>query len=102
MNAAITPIASTGVVVGQNSPLIRNKSIQENGFQNAMLNALKETSSLQMESGRLTKEFTLESPTVSLEETMLAGVKSNIAFQATLQTRNRLVQAYTDIMNMQV
>lgn len=55
-----------------------------------------------MESGRLTKEFTLESPTVSLEETMLAGVKSNIAFQATLQTRNRLVQAYTDIMNMQV
>jgi len=28
--------------------------------------------------------------------------KSQIGFQATLQVRNRLVQAYTDIMNMTV
>lgn len=67
-----------------------------------MVSALTETSNLQKESGRLSKEFTLENPTVSLEETMLAGVKSNISFQANLQTRNRLVQAYTDVMNMQI
>jgi flagellar hook-basal body complex protein FliE len=54
------------------------------------------------ESGRLSREVTFGNPTVSLEETMLAGVKSNIAFQATLQSRNRIVQAYTDVMNMQV
>ncbi|WP_232834290.1 flagellar hook-basal body complex protein FliE [Rhodoferax ferrireducens] len=33
---------------------------------------------------------------------MLVGVKSNIAFQATLQVPNRIVQAYTYIMKMQV
>lgn len=66
------------------------------------MQALQTTSSLQKESGRLSREFQLEKSTASLEETMLVGVKSNIAFQATLQVRNRIVQAYTDIMNMQV
>ena len=68
----------------------------------AMKQALSTTSQLQSESGRLSREVTFGNPTVSLEETMLAGVKSNIAFQATLQSRNRIVQAYTDVMNMQV
>lgn len=75
---------------------------QGTGFQEAMAQALQATSSLQKESGRLTREFQMEKSTASLEETMLAGVKSNIAFQATLQVRNRMVQAYTDIMNIQV
>lgn len=67
-----------------------------------MAQALQATSSLQKESGRLSREFQMEKSTASLEESILAGVKSNIAFQATLQVRNRVVQAYTDIMNMQV
>lgn len=33
---------------------------------------------------------------------MLAGVKSSIAFQAALQLRNGVVQAYMGIMTMQV
>ena len=39
---------------------------------------------------------------VSLEETMVAIQKAQIGFQATLHARNRMVQAYTDILNMQV
>ena len=41
-------------------------------------------------------------PGASLEETMIAMQKAQIGFQATMQVRNRLVQAYTDVMNMQV
>ena len=41
-------------------------------------------------------------PEITVEETMLAMQKANLGFQATLQVRNRLLQAYTDIMNMQV
>lgn len=74
----------------------------EGGFQSAMANALQSTSNLQKQAGQLSREFTLENPTVSLEQTMLAGVKSNIAFQTTLQVRNKLVQSYSDIMNMQI
>jgi flagellar hook-basal body complex protein FliE len=33
---------------------------------------------------------------------MIQMQKASINFQATVQVRNKLVQAYTDIMNMQV
>jgi flagellar hook-basal body complex protein FliE len=33
---------------------------------------------------------------------MLSMQKANIAFQATVQARNRLVTAYQDIMNMPI
>jgi len=44
----------------------------------------------------------LGNPKVSLEETMLAMQKAQVGFQATLHVRNRMVQAYSDIMNMSV
>lgn len=102
MSITTNPIDALRTVtqVGRLAPKI--PSVQDGGFLDAMKQALSTTSKLQAESGRLSREVTLENPTVSLEETMLAGVKSNIAFQATLQSRNRVVQAYTDVMNMQV
>jgi flagellar hook-basal body complex protein FliE len=48
------------------------------------------------------REVSLDNPTVSLEQTMVSMQKAQIGFQAALQVRNRLVQAYSDIMNMQV
>ena len=67
-----------------------------------MADALKGVSQTQFEASRLQRELTLDNPGVSLEETMVAMQKAQIGFQATLQVRNKLVQAYSDIMNMQV
>jgi flagellar hook-basal body complex protein FliE len=72
------------------------------GFAQAMGNALEQVSSMQSESDRLAKEVQLDNPNVSLEESVLATQKASIAFQAVVQVRNRLVQAYQDIMNMPV
>ena len=36
------------------------------------------------------------------EQTMVAMQKAQIGFSAALQVRNKMVQAYTDIMQMQV
>jgi len=72
------------------------------GFRTAMADALKGVSQSQLEAQRLQREVALDNPTVSLEETMIAMQKSQLGFQATLQVRNRLVSAYTEIMNMQV
>jgi flagellar hook-basal body complex protein FliE len=74
----------------------------QGGFRAAMADALKGVSQSQMEASRLQRELTLDNPNVSVEETMVAMQKAQIGFQATIQVRNRLVQAYTDIMNMQV
>lgn len=74
----------------------------QGGFRTAMADALKDVSRSQLEAQRLQRELTLDNPNVSLEETMMAMQKAQIGFQATLQVRNRLVSAYTEIMNMQV
>lgn len=72
------------------------------GFRGAMAQALQDVSKAQLEAGRLQREFALDNPTVSLEQTMVAMQRSQIGFQAAIQVRNRLLSAYTDVMNMQV
>ena len=74
----------------------------EAGFAGALKSALASVSSAQNQATRLQREVQMENPGVSLEETMVAIQKAQIGFQATLHVRNRMVQAYTDIMNMQV
>lgn len=74
----------------------------DGGFAGNFKNALKEVSAAQNEATRLQTQVQLGNPAVSLEETMLAMQKAQIGFQATLNVRNRMVQAYTDIMNMSV
>lgn len=71
-------------------------------FADNLKAALHKVSQAQNEAGRMQTEVQLGNPQVSLEETMVAMQKAQIGFQATLHVRNRMVQAYTDIMNMGV
>lgn len=74
----------------------------QEGFSTAFKSALQSVSASQNQANDLQREVQLENPAVSLEQTMVAIQKAQIGFQATLHVRNRMVQAYTDIMNMQV
>jgi flagellar hook-basal body complex protein FliE len=71
-------------------------------FGSVMTKAIDSVNELQQQSTELKKEFELGSPNVSLSDVMIAGQKSTIAFEATLRVRNKLVQAYQDIMNMPI
>lgn len=77
-------------------------AVAKGGFQSAMTQALKDVSSAQLQAEGMQRDLQLDNPTVSLEQTMVAMQKSQIGFQAVLTVRNRMVQAYTDVMNMQV
>ena len=94
-------VARAGLTT-QGQPIAKPKAAEAPGFQQALTQALGSVSRSQEEATRLQREVQLDNPTVSLEETMVAMQRSQIGFQATLQVRNRLVQAYSDIMNMQV
>lgn len=83
-------------------PLATKGAAQAADFSALLSQSLKTVSASQMEAQRLQREVQLDNPTVSLEETMVSMQKAQIGFQTTLQVRNRLVQAYSDIMNMQV
>jgi flagellar hook-basal body complex protein FliE len=91
--------------LGVNGQPLAPRPVQGAGggsFQVALSQALKSVSATQHEAERLQREVQLDNPAVGIEETMVAMQKAQIGFQATLQVRNKLVQAYTDIMNMQV
>ena len=83
-------------------PLATGKAVEGGSFQKALTQALGAVSQSQRTATQMQREVQLDNPTVGLEETMVAMQKAQIGFQATLQVRNRLVQAYSDIMNMQV
>jgi flagellar hook-basal body complex protein FliE len=71
-------------------------------FISSLDSALKSVSRNQQTSSELQRQFQLENPNVSLEQTMIAMNQSSLSFQAAVQVRNRLVQAYEQIMQMPV
>ena len=107
MNLTLKPfdfaqaVARAGLATN-GQPLDKTKAVQGAGFQQALTSALDSVNKSQNDAANLQREVQLDNPTVSIEETMVAMQKAQIGFQATLQVRNRLVQAYSDIMNMQV
>jgi len=107
MNVTLKPfdfaqaVARAGLATN-GQPLQNSKAVQGAGFQQALTNALGAVSKSQLDATSLQREVQLDNPTVSLEQTMVAMQKAQIGFQATLQVRNKLVQAYSEIMSMQV
>ena len=72
------------------------------GFRTAMADALRSVSDSQNQVAAMQRAVALDDPRVSLEQTMVAMQKAQLGFTAAVQVRNRLVSAYTEIMNMQV
>lgn len=64
--------------------------------------ALNQVNDLTQTADGLKTRFELGDPNVSLADVMVAGQKSNLGFEATLRVRNKIVQAYQDVMNMPV
>lgn len=71
-------------------------------FSNVLKSSLDGVAQAQQKSESMQKAFVLGDDRVSLSDTMIAMQKASINFQATVQVRNKFVQAYNDIMNMQV
>ena len=71
-------------------------------FVASLDSALGAVSKNQNTATELQRQFQLENSGVSLEETMIAMNKASLSFSAAVQVRNRLVQAYEQIMQMPV
>ncbi|HET7794841.1 MAG TPA: flagellar hook-basal body complex protein FliE [Rhizobacter sp.] len=108
MDVTLKPVnfaqAAARAGLGTNGLPLANatKAVGGAGFQQQLTQALRSVSDSQNQATEMQRQVQLGNPTVSLEETMVAMQKAQIGFQATLQVRNKLVQAYSEIMNMQV
>jgi len=69
-------------------------------FSNAFSQALDKVNGLQQTSGQLQDAYLRGDSNVDITRVMVASQKANVAFQAVVQVRNRLVDAYKDVMNM--
>lgn len=88
-----------GETAGKNTPVDLQPS---GGFGAALKESLQRINSLQNVSTATSQAFQSGDAGVELHEVMIAGQKASIAFEMGVQVRNRLLNAYKDIMNMQV
>lgn len=72
------------------------------GFAETLQNSLRRVNETQVESRQVAEAFEMGKPGVDLVKVMIASQQSQIAMRATVEVRNRLVQAYQDIMNMPI
>ncbi|MGK0500564.1 MAG: flagellar hook-basal body complex protein FliE [Oceanicoccus sp.] len=69
-------------------------------FTSMFNNAINTVNETQQASGALSTAYQQGDPSVSLTQVMVASEKSSVSFQALSQVRNKLVEAYKDVMNM--
>ena len=71
-------------------------------FGDLLQTAINQVNAIQKESSQLSTRFDMGDRDVSLSDVMIARNKSSVAFEATVQIRNRLIEAYKELMNMPV
>ncbi|KTF16171.1 flagellar hook-basal body complex protein FliE [Pseudoalteromonas sp. H105] len=71
-------------------------------FGDLLTNALDTVSNHQREAKEKVTALEMGDRSVSLAEVMIASQKSSVAFEATVQVRNKLVESYKEIMSMPV
>ncbi|MGY5449893.1 flagellar hook-basal body complex protein FliE [Agarivorans sp. MS3-6] len=87
--------------IGQaNSPLGVSKVNSD--FGSLLSDAINNVNSHQSKANELRTRFDLGDHSVSIGDVMIAAQKSSVAFDATVQVRNKFVDAYKEIMSMPV
>lgn len=71
-------------------------------FGDALKNAIEQVNSAQQEAQRMSEDFVTGRQEANLQDVMINLQKANLSFQQMVQVRNKLVNAYQDIMNMNV
>jgi flagellar hook-basal body complex protein FliE len=71
-------------------------------FASLLKNAVNSVNEIQQEAGAKKMAFEMGDRNVTLADTMVASSKAGIALDATVQVRNKFVEAYKEIMSMPV
>lgn len=71
-------------------------------FSEMLGQAVGKVNATQQASNQLATAFEMGTSGVDLTDVMIASQKASVSFQAMTQVRNKLVQAYQDIMQMPV
>jgi len=71
-------------------------------FSSMLKMAVDNVNSIQKQSNAMQSAVEMGDRSVSISDAMIASQKSSVAFTATVEVRNKFVEAYKEIMNMPV
>ena len=71
-------------------------------FNNLLKDSINEVNESQLQATELKQAFELGESDVNLAEVMVAIQKSSVSFEAMVQVRNKLIDAYKEVMNMPI
>lgn len=79
-----------------------NAPAQATNFSQVLAASLDQVNTLQQDATRLKTAYEIGDSSVDLPDVMISMQKASLAFEATVEVRNKLLSAYQDVMNMQV
>ncbi|MFC3099924.1 flagellar hook-basal body complex protein FliE [Altererythrobacter lauratis] len=98
---ALRTLREAGSVAGSPQPGTQAPTPAGGGFADTLRSTLDQVNAVQARSSEMTAAYERGEVT-DIAQVMLARQESSVAFEATLQVRNKLLSAYQDIMRMGV
>ncbi len=86
---------------GNLDPAKKGKDVDGPSFADTLAESLDKVNNLQKEADKAIEDFAI-GKTRNIHETMIAVNKADLAFRLTMQVRNKIVEAYQEVMRMQV
>ena len=102
VNQIMTQMRAMAVAAQAGSASRPAESPQGADFSALLRQSLDQVNDAQATSKTLVESFTRGDPNTDLTQVMIATQKASLSFQAITEVRNKLVQAYQDVMNMPV
>jgi len=86
-----------------NKSLISNKAPEKDeSFSGFLKDAVKGVNDLQIEADQKIEDMVLKKNNITTHDAMIALEKADVAFQLMNAVRTRIVQAYQEVMRMQI
>ncbi|MDQ0860130.1 flagellar hook-basal body complex protein FliE [Bacillus sp. V2I10] len=101
MIQAISPFQMQSVKESQNQDVQNNNQTQQTSFSDFLTQSINEVNSMQVKSDQMTAALA-KGKNVQLQDVMIATEKASVTMLATIEIRNKAVEAYQEMMRMQM
>lgn len=102
VESVLSKLRAVSEAAANQAPTRQVNAGPEGGFAAELSRSLQRVAEVQNHAHVQAEAFEAGVANISLNDVMIDLQKANIAFQTTVQMRNRLVQAYQEIANMPV
>ena len=101
LDQMLSELRATSALAG-GKPAGSAAPVEGPGFADVLKTTIDQVSAAQKDAQKMAQDFATGEEKVNLQDVMINLQKANISFQQMVQVRNKLVDAYKEIMNMPV